>query len=124
MSSFILAVVVVGLATHRLARAIAFDSITDPFRHWVWIRAGYAQADAGPPAGVSLKRVTRYGLDMDPKTARAWKWFYGLVSCPHCCGWWIAIGVFLAWQGWSWVNLLGAVAAAGFQSALTSFTSS
>lgn len=123
MSSLLLAVVVVGLAAHRLARAIAFDSITDPFRHWVWLHTNYG-SEAGPPTGVSLKRVTRYGLDAKPRTRRLWNWFYGLISCPHCCGWWIALGLFLAWQGWSWENLIGAVAAAGFQSALTSFTSS
>jgi Protein of unknown function (DUF1360) len=119
VSELVLAIIVVGFAAYRLARAIAFDSITDPFRYYVAERAGLV--DDGPPTAMRLKRIERHGLDLNRSTLRGWKWFYGLVSCPHCCGWWLALGLFLAWQGWSWTNLLAAVAAAGFQSALTSF---
>lgn len=97
MTVLALRVVLVGLAAYRLARALSVDSITEPFRAWVFW-AGHDDPD---------------GSDEPPVTSRPLAWLYGLVSCGYCASWWIALVLFLVWTGLGWVNLLAAVAAAG-----------
>lgn len=95
-----LRVLVVGLASYRLARAIAVDSITDPIRLWLYDRAW----PGGPIAA------------HEPGD-RPWAWLFALASCPFCVGFWISLVLYACWVnvGWSRV-LIAAVAVAGIQS--------
>lgn len=94
-----------GLAAYRLARVIALDSITEPFRAWL-----YRHAYPGARSGV---RDTR----------RPWSWLYGLLSCCYCCGLWISVLTYAAWTecpSWShWP--ITAAAVAGAQATFTHF---
>lgn len=85
--------VVLAFAAHRLTRAVAVDSITDPARNWLHRR-----------------------------TSRAGAWVADLIACSHCIGWWVsgvvvgttwlAEGLPLPWLWWFGV--------AGVQSVLAS----
>lgn len=81
-----------GLAL-RATRLVVKDSITEPFRNWVG-RLGYGKdATLG-----HLKR--RY----------AFRWFYKLITCPWCTGFWASVGAF-AWAyhdggaTWFWASM-------------------
>jgi hypothetical protein len=123
VTALVLQVLVVGFAAFRLARVIAQDTITDPARRWLWERSRYAVDVDGPPQGISLKRLATHGHSrLARDRSSVIDWVYGLVSCPFCCGWWIALGLFFAWQGWGWTNLLAGIAAAGVQATLAAVT--
>jgi Protein of unknown function (DUF1360) len=88
--SFLVLVVLV-LATYRLARAVAQDDITEGARQWV--------------------------------LNHQWTWTYRLISCTHCCGFWLAFAVTGVWY-WAtdWPGtteyLILSLAVAGGQSAM------
>ncbi len=127
MTELLLGVVLVALAAHRAARAITTDTISDRPRAWV-----YDHAFAHP----ALLPVTPWNPDEveagvipppeervapEPQTvSKLWAYAYGLLSCPHCSGFWISI---LLWWGWSEVDDLrvwiAAGAAAGLQSVIS-----
>lgn len=117
----ILAVLVCALAAHRVARGVAVDDITAPFRNWVGRRAWVIVAADPFPEGCR---------DVDDAILEGWRpppepmlragpiaWFYGLITCPHCVGFWISLGGYALWVNergsHAWV---AAVAVAGAQS--------
>lgn len=77
MLDLLIALVPLTLATWRLWRIIAVDSITEPLRARFLFRDG-----------------------------RGWEWFADLVTCPWCLGWWLSGGAVFGWllvsDGWSW----------------------
>lgn len=102
MTVLLLRVAVVGLAAYRLARAVALDSITEPLRMRV-----YTAAYGDEPVSDSTT------------PHRPASWLYGLLSCPYCCGFWIALGLYAGWVNLGWSRpLIVAVAAAGFAALL------
>lgn len=88
-----LALAVVALAAYRLTRVVVEDTITASFRAWVWRRA-YVPAgyDARADRDTAVRRHGRAGW--------AWEKLFQLVTCPFCLGWWVTIGLFVAWFGW------------------------
>lgn len=117
----VLIVLICALAAHRVARAIALDGITDPARDWIYQRAFTTPVRDPFPAGTFDEDDARREGWLPPPPAarrsRPWAWLYGLVSCPHCVGFWLSLG---AW--WWWEHRVGshpwiaAVAVAGAQS--------
>jgi hypothetical protein len=78
-TSDLFTLIVATLATIRIVRAIAVDSITEPLRRWV---------------------VTRFGLGSRIDE---------LVTCPWCLSWWVAwFAMTVAWLG-GCVSSLGAL---------------
>lgn len=74
--------VLIGLASYRLWRIPAEDSITSWFRGWL-----YSQSDtSGDPKYARRERIAA--------------WFGDLVSCVWCLGWWIsgALAALVAWH--------------------------
>lgn len=67
-------IVLAALAAHRAARAIAVDSISKPFRDRIELWS-------------LVERRDRNG-DLRDNTGR--EWLFKLVTCPHCCGFWLA----------------------------------
>jgi hypothetical protein len=68
-------VVVLALASERLARAISIDEITAPGRARL---SRWAEADG---------------------ESRARSWIVQLVHCPMCVGWWTSVGISLVTPG-------------------------
>ncbi len=109
----VLLIVVVAFASYRAARAIAVDTITARFRMWA-----FGKAYPGIPEG--------FAGDVNPAlvtSGRPWRWFYGLVSCPFCIGFWLSIGFWFACDPGYKLPVASAVAVAGVQTLLTSVTS-
>lgn len=99
----LLRLLVCGLAAYRLARALSIDTISEPFRSWVFWQGHAEDADT-------------------TVTSRPWAWFYGLVSCPFCCSFWIALALYAAWINWGWSRpFIGGVAVAGVAAQLVGF---
>lgn len=119
----LIVVVVVALCAHRLARAVALDGITDPARDWVYRRA-FTQPEAKPwPTGAQDESDARLeGWEPAPPALRksqGWAWVYGLVSCPHCVGFWLSLASYAVWvHADSARPYVVAVAVAGAQSVL------
>lgn len=121
MSDLLLGVIVVALAAHRLARLVAVDDLTLRPRAWVSIRA-YAWPDVPHDswedieAGIVEERTAAGPI----KRSQFWGWVDGLVTCPHCCGFWFAVS---GW--WLWWNhpdarvWVAAVGVAGLQSVVS-----
>lgn len=126
----LLGVIVVALAAHRAARLLSTDTITDRLRGWVYDRAFFHPAPvADGPAEWNAQSEWEAGVIPPPPErvaperqtlAKGWAYLYGLLSCPHCCGFWISI---LLWWGWRSVDDLrvwiAAGAVAGLQSAIS-----
>lgn len=96
-------VLVVGLAAHRAARALTTDTITDRFRSWVY-RHAYTVAPFNPlpPGTTDEDEAKMVDPDWTPGgwetiRSKAWVWVYGLVSCPHCAGFWFSVGAYTLW---------------------------
>lgn len=104
--------VVLALATYRVARIIAEDTISEPARErmyrWAW-------DDAHPDESVDDdgKRV----LLAHPRAA--WRtWVHGLFTCPLCIGVWTAAALYALWRfvDWEPVNVaIVMLAIAGLQ---------
>jgi hypothetical protein len=88
-----LAYVIVALATYRLARVIASDTISATLRGRLY---RFAWDDENPEV------VTVDGEEVFVPTARAaWRtYLYELLTCPVCAGVWVAAGVYSAWRWW------------------------
>lgn len=84
-----LALLAIALCAYRVTRVVTDDTISQSFRAWVW-RLAYRTAGYD-----SLREGT-------VQVRRSWlgEKAYQLVSCPFCLGWWVTIGVFVAWFGW------------------------
>lgn len=106
-----LALLVVGLAGYRLTRVVTSDTISDPFRAWVYAHA-YAASGYDSRTDSEQARVRH----------RGWHWFYMLVSCPFCLGFWVTLGVWSAWKwGPDWCrSAVAAIAAVGVQAFIAS----
>lgn len=97
------AIVLVGLASYRVARLVTKDTICEPLRRvvydWAWIDP-------------QVK-----GQDPKPRAGGARTWLYSLLSCPLCFGVWTSALLMLLWAavtpvdvGWRWAASLAAVA--------------
>ena len=101
-------VLIVGLAAFRIARAIATDTVSLPFRRWL-----FAKAYAGiPPDQIETADPSMF------QSAPVVRWLYKLLSCPFCIGFWISLAL------WAVLHegrdpLVTAFAVAGFQYLLT-----
>lgn len=152
MTQTLAAIVIVAFAAYRLAAAIALDTISEPFRAWVYERghnalpefilddvAEEAQQPVIGPLGSGVSAESVYGrpglivssfeiegvLQERKKGiyASGWHWFYGLISCPFCCGWWLGLAGWWAYTGELFTSrawAIQAVAVAGVQSAIPS----
>lgn len=69
-----------ALASHRIFRLIALDTILDRPRAWA-LNAG----DWRPDSGDDPPRRFRAGLAT-------------FISCPWCAGFWITVAVYVFWQ--------------------------
>lgn len=76
-----------GFAAARAARIVTADTIT-----------------AGLRERIKLWAYTyRPGANGKPKPNRARLWFNGLITCPHCAGWWFSMitgATILTPSGW------------------------
>lgn len=127
MTDLLVAVVVVALAAHRAARAITTDTITDRPRAWVYEHAfshpklldvggmGWLDSDEAE-AGIIPHPDER--VAPEPQTiSKGWAYLYGLLSCPHCSGFWVSIGLWWAWREVDDLRVwIAAGAVAGLQS--------
>lgn len=76
MLDLLIAFPLLSLATYRVWRIFAVDSITEPLRARFLFREG-----------------------------RVWEWVADLVTCPWCLGWWLsgaAVAAYVGWSGASW----------------------
>jgi hypothetical protein len=88
-----LALAVIGFASYRLTRVVVEDSITASFRAWIWRRA-YV------PVGYDSRSDREVASRRDGYAGWAWEKAFQLVTCPFCTGWWLTIGLYVAWFGW------------------------
>ena len=88
-------VIVIALASARVARAISVDEITEPMR-------------------VRLNEVVGVG-DQDCRRGR--QLLVGLVNCPVCVGWWASFVLSALWPGRH--RLRRGLSVAGFQVLIT-----
>lgn len=79
--------VLLALAAFRVTRLIGWDTLTDDVRRRVTGLGDWAGGDL--PAGY------RRGLD-------------GFLHCPYCLGFWVALGLWAAWQAWPHGTLVAA----------------
>lgn len=101
MTELLIRVACVALAAYRVARLIAADSITLPTRKRIY-RLAFPGGDSG-------------------EIMHPWDWLYGLISCPHCIGFWSSLGMWWLWSlGHCWLQIVAVLAAAGVQSYLSS----
>jgi hypothetical protein len=99
-------VVILALATYRLARFLPSDSLFLPVRERMY---AWAWDDTRPT----------------PEARAPWRTYvYELATCQHCEGVWFAVIVYCAWRWGGDVALaiLTVFALAGLQSAVASFT--
>lgn len=127
MTELLLGIIVVALAAHRAARALTTDTITDRLRGWAYDHAfahpklvdvggmGWLEADE-VEAGVIPPPEERVAPEAQT-ISKPWAYVYGLVSCPHCCGFWISIGLWGVWRQVEDLRVwIAAGAVAGLQS--------
>ena len=70
--------VMLGLATYRTGRLVAFERVAAPLREPV--------TETGPDASGAREAVVARGT--------GWRWTFGeLLSCPTCIGTWVAAGL-------------------------------
>jgi hypothetical protein len=107
-------IVVLALATFRLTRVVAVDSISLSFRevlyHWAWV---FVNGDGQP--------VREGELAADARPRAPWRtWMYTLVTCQQCLGVWVGVAVYSAWRWGGDVALaiLAVAAVCGAQSFL------
>jgi hypothetical protein len=132
------AIVIVALAAYRLAGVIALDTISEPFRVWVYGKGHHEvppfalEADPIEVEYPVISAEVIYGSSITipgveerkaGTAATAWHWFYGLISCPFCCGWWLSLAGWWAYTGEFFTSrawAIQAIAVAGVQSAIPS----
>lgn len=81
--------IVVALAAYRVARLVALDTISLPFRERLF---SFAYDEEHPVEGdgewVAAPRA-------------GWRtWLYDLFTCPLCVGVWVSAGLYAAWRWW------------------------
>lgn len=110
--STFLALVTVSLAAYRVTRVVVADSISDPFRAWVWNRAYTANGGWD-----SLKDAPSVVV-----RSRAWRWAYDGLSCSFCVGWWVTLCLWWGYMfGPEWFErCVEALAAVGVQAFVSS----
>lgn len=120
----ILAVLIVALAAHRAARLIAVDDISDPLRDWLHDRA-YSWAPLPPlPEGArDAMDAELAGVDMthpgEVLKSRLWGYLYNGLSCMHCVGVYLSVGLWALWVNVDGSHaIVAAAAVCGAQSAL------
>jgi hypothetical protein len=72
--------VLIAVASYRLWRLIAEDTILDRPRKWALRLGGWQEGDDAPPGYRE-------------------KWGEFLI-CPWCLGWWIGLAWWVAWVAW------------------------
>lgn len=98
------AVVLIALATYRVARLIAVDTLTLEVRAWFY-RFAWKDQPAGPAEARGAART----------------YLYELVTCPFCVGVWAAFALFGLWVHVRWFHwLIAVLAIAGAQAFLQS----
>ena len=106
-------VVVLALAAFRLTRLATTDTITDPWRGWLFRWAWDAENPTDDGDG-----------HMVPTARAGWRtWAWTLATCQWCLGVWLALGVY---AGWRWGGdvaraVVVVFAIAGAQGALAQF---
>lgn len=129
MTELLLGIVIVALAAHRAARAITTDTISDRPRAWVYDRAfahpqliDIGGMDWNPDeveAGVIPPPEERVAPPVQT-VSKLWAYVYGLLSCPHCSGFWISIALWALWYNAADLRVwIAAGAAAGLQSVIS-----
>jgi hypothetical protein len=89
----VLAYALVVFAAYRMARAIAVDDISLPFRDRLY---AFAWSDE---EGEIEERES--GPVLIPKARAGWRtWIWSLFTCPLCIGFWISAGLYCAWRYW------------------------
>jgi hypothetical protein len=79
--------VVLAFAAYRMARAVALDDITLPFRERL-----YAFAWDDEEAEVVDGNYV-------PKARAPWRtWLWSLFTCPLCIGFWISCALYACWR--------------------------
>lgn len=99
---------VATLAAYRLARLVAWDTITGPARAKIFRWAFLEHADR------TFTPKHRLGV-----------WVYGLMSCPFCVGFWFSGAAWFALnadRSYRWADVAWWLAVAGAQSFLTALT--
>lgn len=119
MTSWLILLVLI-LATFRLARALSTEDVAEPFRSWVARRFG--------PSTVAPRRWQSGQPVPDAADLRA-SWPVRLLNCERCTAWWIALGLCVAvhyltggFDTWGW-TLMAWPAVAGGSCALTRYVS-
>lgn len=129
-AEILLSIIVVALAAHRAARALSTDTITDRLRGYVYDRAfTHPALDPAGPDEWTAQADYEAGIIPPPEervaperqtTSVVWAYLYGLLSCPHCCGFWISIGLWALWRNVDDLRVwIAAGAVAGLQSAIS-----
>lgn len=128
MVEALVAVVIVALAAHRIARAVAVDTISDRVRGFVYERAfrvpqleEVERVDWDDVArGVVAPPEERIAPAVQTKSV-VWAYIYGLLSCPHCAGFWLSLAGWVLFAGWhpGRVWFVEMVAVAGAQSIMS-----
>lgn len=114
-------VVLLGLASFRLTRLFAADTITVALRDRLY-RFAYDDTDPEKMLAYARSIDAEQGMVAVPKAA--WRtWAYALWTCQWCLGVWISIAVYCAWRWGGDVALavITIAAVAGAQGALAQF---
>ena len=74
--------IVLALATFRVSRLIALDSITEPVREWLRVKGSLEQVRHTPQG--EERRILLVGL---------WGWLFRLVTCVWCVSIWVAAAI-------------------------------
>lgn len=95
------AFVVVALASYRAARIVTRDSISEPFRGWVY----------------------RWAWVSEDQPRAPWRTYvYEVLSCVLCLSVWCAALGYVAWVNWSWSHpVLFVLAIAGLAAAVATW---
>jgi hypothetical protein len=115
----IVALVVLALAVHRVARLLVVDSLLEPARDW-WVWFSYeAVHSRDMPAELSYKELAEVAMD-DPTHPK----IVELAACVHCVGMWASFALTPVWcWGGTWGHrALLVLAAAGAHSAWSEMT--
>lgn len=74
--------IVLALATFRVSRLIALDSLTEPVREWLRVKGSLEQIRHTPQG--EERRVLFVGL---------WGWIFRLVTCIWCVSIWVSAAI-------------------------------
>lgn len=113
--------VILVLATFRVARLIGWDDITIRLRGWatgipdedheVWVKIleGHAERGVDPwRHGLAGVETPSGRLDRPPFSRFRWD-FAKMIRCPWCLGWWLSVAAWLLFASWPRATLFGAL---------------